>query len=72
MTSGRPARRWTGKEAFWAPRVHALMRRVDLVMAALALVAALVAAVLVRSWLLAILFLVMAAIFAWQPRRSSR
>lgn len=72
MTSGRPSRRWVGKEAFWAPRAFALMRRVDMVMAVLAVVMAVVSAVVIRSWVLALLFLALAAVAAWQPSKRRR
>lgn len=72
MTSARPPRRWVGKDAFWSPRVYSLLRRVDMAMAVLALVMALVSAVVIRSWLLALLFLMMAAVAAWQPGTRRR
>jgi hypothetical protein len=72
MTSARPPRRWVGKNAFWAPGAYSLLRRVNMVMAILAVTCAVVAAVVVRSWLLALLFLMMAAVAAWQPPTRRR
>jgi hypothetical protein len=72
MTSARRPRRWVGKNAFWAPRAYGLLRRVNMVIAGLAVAMAVLAAVVVRSWLLALLFLMMAAVSAWQPGTRRR